>query len=82
MTTLDGLPDSPHETIDPRFCCCLFCASWDVSDFLWGNILYTGKVVEILVSVEDAPSAPLRGGRKLSSHAFGFRVMEPSKYKY
>ena len=30
---------------------CIFCAYRDVSDFLWGNILYTEKV-----SVEDAPS--------------------------
>ena len=32
---------------------------------LWGNIFYTGKIVEKLVSVEDTPSALLRGGRGL-----------------
>ena len=28
---------------------------------LWGDILYTGKVAEKLVSVEVAPFAPLQG---------------------
>ena len=34
--------------------------------------------VEKLVSVEDAPSASLREGKHISSHVFGFRLMEPS----
>ena len=45
-STLDGQPDSPHDTISPRLRCCLFFAYREVSDFLWGNFLYTGKVVE------------------------------------
>ena len=49
----------------------------------FGNILNTGKVVEKLVSVEDAPSAPLRfapweAGSKIFSDASGFKLKEPS----
>ena len=61
--TLDGMPDSPHDTTSPHFLCCLFFTHRDISDFLSGNILCTGNVVEYLVSVEDAPSTPLRIGR-------------------
>ena len=55
------------------FAASIFCTDRDVSDFFWGNILYTGKVVKKLVGVEDAP--PLRsgvevGGSYLSSLTF------------
>ena len=52
------------------------CAYRKFSYFLWGNVLYTGMVVEELTSVEDAPSAP--GQRQISSHASGFRLIELS----
>jgi len=57
------MPDSPHDRISPRCRCYPFCAYRNVSDFLRGNILYTGNVIEYLVSAVDTPSAPLRGGR-------------------
>ena len=41
----------------------------DVLDFLWGIFTYTGRAVEQLVSVEDAPSATLKREDKYS-HMF------------
>ena len=62
-SSVDRMSDKPHDTNGPRFRCCLFCAYRNVSDFHWGNILYTGKNFGQLFSVEDAPAAPLRMGR-------------------
>ena len=45
-STFDEIPDSLHDTISPRFCCCLFSAYRNFSDFLRGNVSYNGKIVE------------------------------------
>ena len=64
-STLDEMLDLSYNINNASFCSCSFCAYRDVSCFFWGYILYTGMVVEKLVSVEDAPSlhfAPIRVG--------------------